>query len=228
MLLKKYNLSDLTKTIFLFIIYFFCNKLLMVFFDRIGINNCILISFVADLIFLLISFLLYKKEIITDFNNINSNYKLKDILKTIFKYLVLLFLINFIISVIANILLVNVEELNSIQNLVNESTMYLVFKSLIFSPLAETLLFQKSTRKIIHNNFIYIFFSAVTFTLINIIYMDLNSQYFVFDVIGYFIMTLIFCYIYVKTDNIFFVVFIKFLYNLIPLMANIILLMEVL
>ena len=100
-----YRFIFVNTSIFLFIIYFFCNKLLIVFFDRIGINNYILISFVADLIFLLISFLLYKKEIITDFNNINSNYKLKDILKTIFKYLFFLFLINFIISVIANILL---------------------------------------------------------------------------------------------------------------------------
>ena len=69
--------------------------------------------------------------------------------------------------------------------------------------------------------------SSLIFMLMNLIYLDFNSRYLVFDLLSYFIMSLIFALTYIKTDNIYFIIIIKILYNIIPLIANIIMLGEI-
>lgn len=228
MTVQKCRVFDFIKMVVLFIIYFLCNNVVKFFLDYINISDNILALTIADLLFLFVIVLFYKKDINKELYNIKHEYKVRGVLKIVFKFLIIIVFVNFIISFIANIFNNNVEEFNSIQKLVNQSIPYLVFKSLIFSPIAETILFQKSIRKVIGNNLIYVVISALIFTLVNVMYMDFNSNYFIFDIFGYFIMSSIFAYMYVKTNNIFFVIFVKFLYNIIPLIANIILLMGVL
>ncbi len=209
------------KVLLLFVLYILNNFIIYMVFSKIGINNSILMIFIADLIFLFISVLLYKKDLMIDFYKLKKNYNIKKIIKIIIKNLILIFCINIIISFIASFFTGDIEELNSIQNLVNESIPYLIFKSLIFSPIAETILFQKSIKSITNSKVLYMLSSTLIFVLMNIAYMDFSSCFFIFDIIGYFSMALVFSYMYIKNDNIFPIMITKFLYNIIPLVANI-------
>lgn len=221
MKLQENNFFRFFKVLLLFVLYILNNFIIYMVFSKIGINNSILMIFIADLIFLFISVLLYKKELMIDFYKLKKNYNIKKIIKIIIKNLILIFCINIIISFIASFFTGDIEELNSIQNLVNESIPYLIFKSLIFSPIAETILFQKSIKSITNSKVLYMLSSTLIFVLMNIAYMDFSSCFFIFDIIGYFSMALVFSYMYIKNDNIFPIMITKFLYNIIPLVANI-------
>lgn len=221
MKLQENNFFSFFKVLLLFVLYILNNFAIYMIFSKIGINNSILIIFIADLIFLFISVLLYKKDLMIDFYKLKKNYNIKKIIKIIIKNLILIFCINIIISFIASFFTGDIEELNSIQNLVNESIPYLIFKSLIFSPIAETILFQKSIKSITNSKVLYMLSSTLIFVLMNIAYMDFSSCFFIFDIIGYFSMALVFSYMYIKNDNIFPIMMTKFLYNIIPLVANI-------
>lgn len=218
MKLQENNFFRFFKVLLLFVLYIVNNFIISMVFSKIGINNSILMIFIADLIFLFISVLLYKKDLMIDFYKLKKNY---NIIKIIIKNLILIFCINIIISFIASFFTGDIEELNSIQNLVNESIPYLIFKSLIFSPIAETILFQKSIKSITNSKVLYMLSSTLIFVLMNIAYMDFSSCFFIFDIIGYFSMALVFSYMYIKNDNIFPIMMTKFLYNIIPLVANI-------
>ncbi len=221
MKLQENNFFRFFKVLLLFVLYILNNFIIYMVFSKIGINNSILMIFIADLIFLFISVLLYKKDLMIDFYKLKKNYNIKKIIKIIIKNLILIFCINIIISFIASFFTGDIEELNSIQNLVNESIPYLIFKSLIFSPIAETILFQKSIKSITNSKVLYMLSSTLIFVLMNIAYMDFSSCFFIFDIIGYFSMALVFSYMYIKNDNIFPIMITKFLYNIIPLVANI-------
>lgn len=221
MKLQENNFFSFFKVLLLFILYIVNNFAISMIFSKIGINNSILIIFIADLIFLFFSVLLYKRDLMIDFYKLKKSYKIKKLIIISIKYLVLIFCINIIISFIASFFTGDIEELNSIQNLVNESIPYLIFKSLIFSPIAETILFQKSIKSITNSKILYMLSSTLIFVLMNIVYMDFSSCFFIFDIIGYFSMALVFSYMYIKNDNIFPIMITKFLYNIIPLIANI-------
>lgn len=221
MKLQENNFFSFFKVLLLFILYIVNNFAISMIFSKIGINNSILIIFIADLIFLFVSVLLYKKDLMIDFYKLKKSYNIKKLIIISIKYLVLIFCINIIISFIASFFTGDIGELNSIQNLVNESIPYLIFKSLIFSPIAETILFQKSIKSITNSKILYMLSSTLIFVLMNIVYMDFSSCFFIFDIIGYFSMALVFSYMYIKNDNIFPIMITKFLYNIIPLIANI-------
>ena len=221
MKLQENNFFSFFKVLLLFILYIVNNFAISMIFSKIGINNSILIIFIADLIFLFVSVLLYKKDLMIDFYKLKKSYNIKKLIIISIKYLVLIFCINIIISFIASFFTGDIEEINSIQNLVNESIPYLIFKSLIFSPIAETILFQKSIKSITNSKILYMLSSTLIFALMNIVYMDFSSCFFIFDIIGYFSMALVFSYMYIKNDNIFPIMITKFLYNIIPLIANI-------
>ena len=221
MKLQENNFFSFFKVLLLFILYIVNNFAIYMIFSKIGINNSILIIFIADLIFLFVSVLLYKRDLMIDFYKLKKSYNIKKLIIISIKYLVLIFCINIIISFIASFFTGDIEELNSIQNLVNESIPYLIFKSLIFSPIAETILFQKSIKSITNSKILYMLSSTLIFVLMNIVYMDFSSCFFIFDIIGYFSMALVFSYMYINSDNIFPIMITKFLYNIIPLIANI-------
>ena len=225
---KNYKTANIAKAIILFFTYIFYQKIGTLLFKNIGIYDNILTSFIADLLFFIIVIFIYRNDLKKEFKAFNNDYSLKNRCKIIFKSLFIILLINIIISFISSLFLPdNIDEINNIQSLVNNSIPYLIFKSLIFSAIIETLVFQVSIRVLINKKIIFILISSLVFTLMNLAYTNLDSSYLIFDAIGYFTMSLIFAYIYVKTDNIFFIVFIKIIYNIIPLLANIVLLMEV-
>ena len=98
MKLQENNFFRFFKVLLLFVLYILNNFIIYMVFSKIGINNSILMIFIADLIFLFISVLLYKKDLMIDFYKLKKNYNIKKIIKIIIKNLILIFCINIINS----------------------------------------------------------------------------------------------------------------------------------
>lgn len=224
MLLRK----EYIKTLSVFLIFIFYNIVFNYIFEFVGIRNAITKSFISDILVFGIILVIYRSVMKNNLIQYKKNYDFKSSIKIIIKTLLIMVICNIALSFLANIILGDeIDELNAIQSLVNQSIPYLIFKSLFFSSIVETLVFQYSIKQIINNKFIYIIISSLIFMLMNLIYLDFNSRYLVFDLLSYFIMSLIFALTYIKTDNIYFIIIIKILYNIIPLIANIIMLGEI-
>ena len=224
MLLRK----EYIKTLSVFLIFIFYNIVFNYIFEFVGIRNVITKSFISDILVFGIILVIYRSVMKNNLIKYKKNYDFKSSIKIIIKTLLIMVICNIAISFLSYFVLGDeINELNAIQSLVNQSIPYLIFKSLFFSSIVETLVFQYSLKQIINNKFIYIIISSLIFMLMNLIYLDFNSRYLVFDLLSYFIMSLIFALTYIKTDNIYFIIIIKILYNIIPLIANIIMLGEI-
>ena len=97
MKLQENNFFSFFKVLLLFILYIVNNFAISMIFSKIGINNSILIIFIADLIFLFVSVLLYKRDLMIDFYKLKKSYNIKKLIMISIKYLVLIFCINIIL-----------------------------------------------------------------------------------------------------------------------------------
>ena len=101
--------------------------------------------------------------------------------------------------------------------------LYTVFKILIFAPIAEELLFKNTIRSIVKNNVVFIIASSLLYTAMNFIFTTTSLGYMAIDIIQYFIFSVLLCFMYIKNrDNIVVIMFIKCLYNLIPIILYLI------
>ena len=215
------------QTLFIFLFFIFYNTIFDYLFDFIGMSNSILKTFLSDLLIFGIILIIYRSVMKNNWTEFKNNFSLKSTLKII-KVLFIMVVCNIAISFLSYFVLGDeINEINAIQSLVNQSIPYLIFKSLFFSSIVETLVFQYSIKQIINNKIIYVIISSLLFMLMNLMYLDFYSSYLLFDLLSYFIMASVFALTYIKTDNIYFIILIKLLYNIIPLIANIMMLGEI-
>lgn len=192
---------------------------------HINLNNLsqnikIIYSFVCDLGYLIIVFMVYSKR------NINS---LKDYYKNFKKYFrisILYYVIGLIIMYISNniISLYFTEAVANndiaVKDLINKYPIYMLFSTLIYAPIVEETIFRRSIKDIIlsfENNkitkYIYIVISGLLFALMHIIGM-VNSNLDYLYIIPYLSIGIAFAAIYYKTDNLFTTITLHALHNL--------------
>ena len=95
--------------------------------------------------------------------------------------------------------------------------MYTIFKALIFSVIAEELVFRKSISEVIDNKVAFVIISSIVYSATNIIYSDLSNLSVWINAIIYLCTYLTLSIIYVKNkDNIYPVMVMKFVLNLFP------------
>lgn len=217
--MKKDFVNNLLKTIIVFLCYFLYSNVISSVLTSVGISNTILISFFADLIFLLGIVFVYKDILSSGLNDIKKNYEFKNILKKVFFWVIIIFVFNIIMGVITdiiwpnNVLDNNTKAVRSIENV-----FYVIFKTMIFSVIAEELVYRTSIRQILSSKTIFIILSAAIYALMNFIFIGFESKFLVVDILSYFLPALIFSYAYTKNnDNIILLMLIKFVYQLIPL-----------
>ncbi len=214
------EIKQLLKLITIFLVYFIYTTVISNILGIFKINDEVIISFIADLIFFLGIVILYKDDLKKGFIKFIKNYSFLKKVLFVIKWVVILFTINIIGGVITEIIHPSLTEdgnTNAIYSLASISTFYTIFKTLIFATITEELLFKKSIREVITNNIAFIIVSGLIYALINIMYTDITVLT-VIDLFQYFIFSSVLSYIYVKNeDNIVMPMIIKFFYNLIPL-----------
>lgn len=208
--MKKYK--DLFLALLSFLLYFtfgifFSNILSLFNINLTELKPFLLnlIMIVSDLIFMIILFLIYRKEIIDDFKKFTSNKG-----KWFFKYIGI-FLISVLIMGILNVILSKITNLETSENeelvrkMIKLLPVYMTFSTVLYAPFVEELLFRKCIRKIVKGNdkytkIAYILISAIIFGLLHVITLDASFNDMLMG-IPYMVVGLSLAYIYIKTDD---------------------------
>lgn len=220
--MSKTMTKKLIRLILIFLIYMFCNNTVSSLLSLIGFTNEISIMFVSDLIFFFIIVCTYKDALAKDYNDFIKKYSFKQKIWTILKYVILIFVLNILMGILTEIFFPVIsnttdENSNAIDNLFGISTIYTLFKTLVFATIAEELLFKKSIHECISNKIIFIIVSGLIYSTLNIVYTSLTFEFLFIDFLPYFLFSTVLSIAYLNNDNnIIVVILIKFFYNLIP------------
>lgn len=217
----KDNRLNLVKTILIFLIYFIYTNVINSLLHTIGITDHVIVWFVSDLCFFLGIVLYYQNSICESVSEFKKNYTFKKKMITIFKWFFIITIINFLYASISYMILGTNSSLDentiSLRKIVDVSTMYTIFKTLIFASVAEELLFKKAIRDVVPNDGLFYVVSSFIYAAVNIMYTNI-TVFSIVDFIQYFLFSILLSYCYVKNkDNIFLIMMIKFVYALFPL-----------
>lgn len=153
-----------------------------------------------DISFMLILFLLYRKTLIKDitlyFKSFTKN------ISTGAKYwfigLCIMMLSNIIISYYLPGGSANEE---AVQNVIKQVPIYMIFSTIIYAPFVEELIFRKSIRDIIKNDYLYVIISGLAFGFVHTL-AGSTLQELVY-IIPYGALGSCFALMYIKTKNVY-------------------------
>lgn len=214
--------QNLLKATCMYLVYFLYTYFAGYLVQLISPENETLILLVLDIIFLIFILIMFRKQLKEDMNYLKEKISFKKILKITVLGVISVFALNIIMGIVSEIIFPNLamdQNTQAIYELASVSTLYIVFKTMIFGVIAEELLFRESLSKCINNKLIFVLLTAIIYTGMNFIFMPAaGGANLIVELIGYFFPALLFSFIYVKNDrNIILVMLVKFFYNLIPL-----------
>ncbi|MDD6272147.1 MAG: type II CAAX endopeptidase family protein [bacterium] len=140
---------------------FILPELLELFFISIGINSLIS-SILSEIIFILLLFFVYYKDLNKEFKTFKNNFK--DCIKNGFKYYVAGYLCMIFFNLIITIVLKDISQNESgVRTLLYNLPLYAFINIAIFAPLAEELSFRKSLSTVLKNKYIFALVSGLLF-----------------------------------------------------------------
>lgn len=218
-------MNNIKRFVIMIVIYLFLSCFGQSILFSLGIGDDLLRMFIIDLLFMITAIYMYKTEIKKDLKKLKKQ-KFSVVIKSIIKWLVIIFVFCAIINIVTYIIFPELESTTdgnnaAIEVLFNKSKLYVIFKTLIYAAIAEDLLYKLSLRTIINNKFLFIVTSALLYTILNYIFIDYNAYNYVlvYAIFCRFIPEISFVSAYVKNnDNIIISMVIKIIYNLIPLL----------
>lgn len=201
------KLPKILLTICLFVaelLYSYCVVLVLQHFgiDITNYSNTLKYQIIIgiDLSFMFILFLLYRKTLLKDIT-LYIKYFIKNI-STGTKY----WIIGLCIMMLSNIIIsyyfpggsANEE---AVQNIIKQVPIYMVFSTIIYAPFVEELIFRKSIRDIIDNDYLYIIISGLTFGFVHTLAGSTLQE--LIYIIPYGALGSCFAIMHVKTKNIY-------------------------
>ncbi len=211
--------KSLLKVVSVYLIYFICSYLGSLFTSMLKLESNPIFHMIMDIAFLIFIIALYQKDLKSDWDTIKKEYSFKKIGKVILLGLIGTFLLNFLLMFIGELFFPNStvdQNTMSIQNMATVSVLYTIFKTMIFGSIAEEILFRESLSKCISNDYLLIFVSSIIYTAMNFIFT--TQSFGILQLLAYFLPAILYSFIYVKNNrNIILIMFVKFVYNLIPL-----------
>ena len=212
---NKINIEQPNKLKYIIYILFILFYIWQYFFDKTLFNyatktlgiNPILYIFIFDLITIIISLILFFKEIKKGFKNLKEN--LVSYIEYFTLTLVIFLLIELLIGYICNIIVGTIPENQSL--LIERPKLYLIFGTIIFAPIVEESIFRGILNKFIKNKYLFITISSFLFGLMHVIGSNNLIQYiylFYYAASGVYL-----SYIYTKFNNLSFCIGIHFFMN---------------
>lgn len=219
MSIEKQN--KIIKMLITFICYLAYFRLTSIICSAVGLKNDIVISFIADLIFLIGIVFAYKNNLKSDYKRLKKDYKISKIIKVVLLGALVIFVFNLLMGALTELIFPNLSvdsNTESITNLKSISLVYTIFKTMIFAVIAEELLYRETISDVIDNKVVFILVSSTIYTVMNFIFVGIDPKLIFFHFFIYFLPAIIFSTIYVKNhNNIIILMFIKFTYQIIPL-----------
>lgn len=185
------------------------------------LGDSMLVIFLADILFLVGIIYIYKDNLINDFRKLKEKNLWKQVGKA-FMFAIAVFIVYMLVGAVLTTIYPEImaEDGNTdaIYSIYSMTTIYTIFKTLVFATVAEELLFKESIRDLIKPNLLYVLVSSFIYAFMNIMYSNLTIMTTWLNSIPYLLFALLLNTIYVKQDdNICLVIMIKFFYNLVPL-----------
>ena len=149
----------LIKTLLVFISYLLYSNVISVVLSTFKITNATMLSFLADLIFLICIVFAYRDNLKKDFENLKKDYKISSIIKTIIIWVVIIFVFNILMGAITEMIYPNMatdDNTNAMSTLFKTSMSYSLFKTMIFAVVAEELLYRESISDVVKNKYIIV------------------------------------------------------------------------
>lgn len=214
---KKIKSQDrILRTVLFFMLYFIYSQVFTSLF-----GTSILVNFIADLVFLVAIVFAYRDNLKEDAKDLKKKYTVGKIIKTILCWVAIIFVFNIAMGMLTDLISPNAsmdDNTEALDSLFKISSIYTIFKTMIFAVVAEELLYREAVHDVIKNKWLFILASSVIYTLLNFAWTGFSSNTILNDVLSYFLPAILFSYAYYKNDsNILVLMLIKFTYQLIPL-----------
>lgn len=209
---RKYNLMKSIIVIAVYLLYSIVFNSIAEMFDA---SKSILVNFIADMFFLVFILVMYRDKIKSDKENFNKN-GFKRRASIIIGWIIIIFITN-IVGTYLSTLLSTKDTTSNNMAILSLPYIYTFFKTLIFSSIAEELVFKQSIRDVIDNNAIFLIVSTLIYSTLNIAYTNSTGWTLIADSLPYIIFACTSGILYLKhKDNIYVVMIVKVCYNLIP------------
>ena len=174
-----------------------------------------ILNFLIHIIFLFILIYIYHQDIVKGINEIRKKPMGKKIF-AIFLFTLLFFVVGTVFGgIIRNIISdydTGTNQLYLLFPKVPWGTLFVCFSTIFFYPIVETLVFQKSLKDVINNKFVFIILAAV----LNLFFQVQNNPSIseVLKASPVVIMSIVSSIIYLKKENIMYVIYARMAYNL--------------
>ena len=176
---------------------------------------------INDFIYIVLLFLIYKKEIKKGLYDLKNNFQQRTLLslKCWATGCILMAISSFIVNNLLSNSISSNEEI--IRQSIKLAPFYMLFTCSIIAPIFEELVFRKSLKEIIGNKWIFILVSGLSFGLLHVL-SSYSAPLDLLYIIPYGSMGCCFAYLLTKTENITLPIIIHMIHNTILVLVQII------
>lgn len=211
------------------LLLFYCSslfQLIPISLFNIDMNNCStlvlnLVRLFPNIVFSVILFLIYRKDLKKDFGNLKDNFN--SITDTAIKYWIFGFIgmiiTNLLIGTFTPVKISNNEQ--SIREMISQTPAIAFLFISIFAPFTEELVFRKSFKDALKGKWLFVLTSGLVFGALHIV-GNITSLYGLLYIFPYSILGSFFALTYYETNNIFSTFLIHFTHNSLLLILEII------
>lgn len=213
--------NKLTKGILVFVLYLLIPMIIGMFLPSLNNSNLlsVLVRFIIDVGVIALFIYLFKD----DFKEYNKGLvkNPKKVIGVGLLFALFAFIVMPICNIILHVLNVSASDTNNdtINTLYGVIPLYMMFQTLIYSPIVEGITFRKVFKDAINNKWLFIIISGFVFGLYHIIY-NMTSLSQILLMLPYFVVGMLYAGAYSKTDNIYSAFIATFVYNLAVFVIN--------
>lgn len=213
--------NKLTKGILVFVLYLLIPMIIGMFLPSLNNSNLlsVLVRFIIDVGVIALFIYLFKD----DFKEYNKGLvkNPKKVIGVGLLFALFAFIAMPICNIILHVLNVSASDTNNdtINTLYGVIPLYMMFQTLIYSPIVEGITFRKVFKDAINNKWLFIIISGFVLGLYHIIY-NMTSLSQILLMLPYFVVGMLYAGAYSKTDNIYSAFIATFVYNLAVFVIN--------
>lgn len=226
----KDNVKNIFKLIISFVLFFNLSLVIAYIFKLVGINysNFNYIDYAClntfiELIMFVVILLFYKKYLKKDLVLFKLNKK--DYIKKIISYFLIFLIVKYGVALFSSLLLVMLgsdlvtsENQETVVTLAKTLPFMMMISTSLLAPFVEEGIFRLGIKKVINNKYLFILVSGLIFGFMHIFPTELPLYVALIESLNYVTMGLLLAYIYNETDNIYVVVIIHALNNLLSML----------
>mgnify|MGYP004618614791 FL=1 len=226
----KDNVKNIFKLIISFVLFFNLSLVIACIFKLVGINysdfnyiDYACLNTFIELIMFVVVLLFYKKYLKKDLVLFKLNKK--DYIKKIISYFLIFLVVKYGVALFSSLLLVMLgsdlvtsENQEAVVNLAKTLPFMMMISTSLLAPFVEEGIFRLGIKKVINNKYLFILVSGLIFGFMHIFPTELPIYVALIESLNYVTMGLLLAYIYNETDNIYVVVIIHALNNLLSML----------